>query len=277
MSKGVSKKPRRGRPTPPRTTDETFADIISIPSDEEATALVDPLPACMANGSDDSSRLLPLQQVARIIRKHLAPNTKVSRDAALLMREAASEFICFIASEARDISVADKRRSITPQDIFESMVALDFEEDARALHCWSMNRSRTSGSSTSTSTTTSSSPSSFPSPSEQHEDPPEALTSAPRISPSSSPSVRPSPPEALADHYTTSTMSMQMPVPMPIYSTWMPVPIPGGMPAMSNSASTHILALQHEYWRRMGHMNHMSHMSHTSHMSHRVTAAGFGQ
>jgi len=276
MSKGVSKKPRRGRPTPPRSTDDTLADIF-IPSDEEATALVDPLPACMANGSDDSSRLLPLQQVARIIRKHLAPNTKVSRDAALLMREAASEFICFIASEARDISVADKRRSITPQDIFESMVALDFEEDARALHCWTINRSRTSGvgSSTSTSTTSSSTPSSFPSPSEQHEDPPEASTSAPRtISPSPSPSVRQSPLESLAGHYTASTMSMPMPMPMPMPSTWMPVPIPGGMSAMSTSASTHILALQHEYWRRMGHMGHMSHMSH---MSHRVTAAGFGQ
>ena len=90
--------------------------------------------------TDKKPTVLPLQQIARIMRKHLPPTSKISRDAVLLMREAATEYACFIAAEARDISCADARRSITAKDMIMSMKKLGFDEDALIMHCWMLKR-----------------------------------------------------------------------------------------------------------------------------------------
>jgi histone H3/H4 len=146
--KGISKASRKGR----ATLSPAVPDLSDIHMAARALAAESPLadvesPALRAESiyiANEPSRLLPLLPVTRIMRKHLTPNTKVSKDAALLLQDAATEFICFIAAEARDLSIADGRRSITPRDALASMIKLDFEEDAHVLQCWMRNRSASS-------------------------------------------------------------------------------------------------------------------------------------
>ena len=54
----------------------------------------------------------------------LPKDAKVARDAKHLMQELVSEFICFITSEANDISLAEKRKAISQEDILASFAEL---------------------------------------------------------------------------------------------------------------------------------------------------------
>ena len=54
----------------------------------------------------------------------LPKDAKVARDAKNLMQELVSEFICFITSEANDISLAEKHKAISQEDILESFAVL---------------------------------------------------------------------------------------------------------------------------------------------------------
>ena len=54
----------------------------------------------------------------------LPKDAKIARDAKHLMQELVSEFICFITSEANDISLAEKRKAISQEDILESFSVL---------------------------------------------------------------------------------------------------------------------------------------------------------
>ena len=51
-------------------------------------------------------------------------DAKIARDAKHLMQELVSEFICFITSEANDISLAEKRKAISQEDILASFGVL---------------------------------------------------------------------------------------------------------------------------------------------------------
>ena len=64
-------------------------------------------------------RYLPLANVARIMAKELAGATeaKVSGSAKALMQEAATEFVCFVMSEANDLAKQERRRSVSGKDL----------------------------------------------------------------------------------------------------------------------------------------------------------------
>ena len=84
----------------------------------------------------DAQRLLPGANVARIMSRELLVGCKISRDARALMQELATEFICFITSEANDMSLADGRRSITSMDLINACVALDLGEMAEITRAY---------------------------------------------------------------------------------------------------------------------------------------------
>ena len=87
----------------------------------------------------EQERLLPMANVAKLMAKQLPPTAKISREAKVLMQEMASEFICFIAAEASDLSLQANQQAITPDQIIESLDKLDFSifvpcmEEAKSL------------------------------------------------------------------------------------------------------------------------------------------------
>ena len=67
-------------------------------------------------------RFMPIAIIAKIMARELAHLgfAKISHDAKMLMQEAATEFICFIMSEANDQALQAKRKSVSGQDIINA-------------------------------------------------------------------------------------------------------------------------------------------------------------
>jgi histone H3/H4 len=73
----------------------------------------------------EQDRLLPMANVARLMGSELPNDAKISRDAKVLMQELASEVICFLTSEANDISLSEQRKAISQADILNACIRLD--------------------------------------------------------------------------------------------------------------------------------------------------------
>ena len=65
-----------------------------------------------------------MANVARLMALELPKDAKISRDAKVMMQELVSEAICFVTSEANDISLGEGRKALTPDDILCAMDAL---------------------------------------------------------------------------------------------------------------------------------------------------------
>ena len=67
-------------------------------------------------------RFMPIAIIAKIMARELSHlgYAKISHDAKTLMQEAATEFICFIMSEANDQALQSKRKSVPGQDIINA-------------------------------------------------------------------------------------------------------------------------------------------------------------
>ena len=65
---------------------------------------------------------MPIAIIAKIMARELSHlgYAKISHDAKTLMQEAATEFICFIMSEANDQALQAKRKSVVGQDIINA-------------------------------------------------------------------------------------------------------------------------------------------------------------
>ena len=79
-----------------------------------------------ASGTDDQ-RLLPIANISRIMKRALPPSAKMSKEAKACVQECVSEFIGFITNEASERLVEDKRKTITGDDVIDSMRALGFD------------------------------------------------------------------------------------------------------------------------------------------------------
>ncbi|KOO28859.1 histone-like transcription factor [Chrysochromulina tobinii] len=66
-----------------------------------------------------------MANVARLMAMELPKDAKIARDAKVLMQEMVSEFICFITSEANDVSIAMGRKALTPDDILAAFENLE--------------------------------------------------------------------------------------------------------------------------------------------------------
>jgi len=75
----------------------------------------------------EQDRLLPIANISRIMKRALPTNAKMSKEAKACIQECVSEFIGFITSEASDRLVEDKRKTITGDDVIDSMKALGFD------------------------------------------------------------------------------------------------------------------------------------------------------
>ncbi|EIJ88128.1 nuclear transcription Y subunit beta [Nematocida parisii] len=64
-----------------------------------------------------SDRLLPVANVAGIMKKTIPKKAKISRDAKEMMQRAASEFIAFITCKAQDLCKLEKRKTLTGDDL----------------------------------------------------------------------------------------------------------------------------------------------------------------
>ncbi|KAI8868277.1 nuclear transcription factor Y subunit B-3, partial [Ramicandelaber brevisporus] len=83
-----------------------------------------------------NERLLPIANVARIMKKALPESAKVSKEAKECVQECVSEFISFITSEASDRCQQEKRKTINGDDILWAMQSLGFENYAEVMRLY---------------------------------------------------------------------------------------------------------------------------------------------
>ncbi|XP_078440666.1 nuclear transcription factor Y subunit B-4-like [Wolffia australiana] len=70
-----------------------------------------------ADNNNESETQLPLANVARIMRKIVPPNAKLSQEARETVQESATEFISFVTSEAAAKCLKEDRKTINGDDI----------------------------------------------------------------------------------------------------------------------------------------------------------------
>ncbi len=73
-------------------------------------------------------RLLPIANISRIMKQALPQNAKVAKDAKDCIQECVTEFIGFITSESSERLARNDRKTITGDDIIDSMRSLGFED-----------------------------------------------------------------------------------------------------------------------------------------------------
>lgn len=81
----------------------------------------------------EQDRYLPVANINRIMKRSLPPNAKIAKDAKETVQECVSEFISFITSEASDKVLAEKRKTITGDDVLWAMSTLGFDKYVEPL------------------------------------------------------------------------------------------------------------------------------------------------
>ncbi len=76
----------------------------------------------------EQDRLLPIANVARIMKQAIPPNAKIAKDAKETVQECVSELISFVTSEACDRCQQEKRKTINGEDIVWAFEALGFDQ-----------------------------------------------------------------------------------------------------------------------------------------------------
>jgi len=78
----------------------------------------------------EQDRLLPIANVARIMKQAVPANAKIAKDAKECAQECVSEFISFVTSEAAERCQQEKRKTINGEDIIWAMETLGFDQYA---------------------------------------------------------------------------------------------------------------------------------------------------
>lgn len=81
----------------------------------------------------EQDRLLPIANVARIMKMAVPSNAKIAKDAKETVQECVSEFIAFVTSEASDRCQQEKRKTINGEDILWAMESLGFDHYVQLL------------------------------------------------------------------------------------------------------------------------------------------------
>lgn len=81
----------------------------------------------------EQDRLLPIANVARIMKMAVPTNAKIAKDAKETVQECVSEFIAFVTSEASDRCQQEKRKTINGEDILWAMESLGFDHYVQLL------------------------------------------------------------------------------------------------------------------------------------------------
>lgn len=75
----------------------------------------------------EQDRLLPIANVARIMKCALPTNAKIAKDAKETIQECVSEFILFVTSEASDRCQQEKRKTVNGEDLLWALKSLGFD------------------------------------------------------------------------------------------------------------------------------------------------------
>ncbi|CCH59632.1 hypothetical protein TBLA_0B08160 [Henningerozyma blattae CBS 6284] len=123
-------------PAPPNATlnaanSSSLSSLSSSSPSSTSTSVAEPF--AHITTLRDQDRLLPINNVARIMKQTLPPATKVSKDAKLLVQECLSEFISFVTSEAADRCDAARRKTLSGEDVLVALHELGFEHYAALL------------------------------------------------------------------------------------------------------------------------------------------------
>lgn len=100
------------------------APMPSGPLGMQARCQPRPTPPSVPTPLREQDRLLPMANVARLMTSELKKDSKVAKDAKLLMQEFVSEFICFVTSEAADFAAAADHKAIMPDDFLNALESL---------------------------------------------------------------------------------------------------------------------------------------------------------
>ena len=95
----------------------------------------------------EQDRFMPIANIAKIMARELAHtgHAKISQDTKTLMQECATEFICFIMSEANDQAAQAKRKAVSGQDIInacQKMGARQCQQSLAPQRPWSATECR---------------------------------------------------------------------------------------------------------------------------------------
>ena len=95
----------------------------------------------------EQDRFMPIANIAKIMARELAHtgHAKISQDTKTLMQECATEFICFIMSEANDQAAQAKRKAVSGQDIInacQNMGAHQCQQSLAPQRPWSATECR---------------------------------------------------------------------------------------------------------------------------------------
>lgn len=88
------------------------------------------------SGGEEREERLPLSNVGKIMRAVLDERLKVSREAKLLMEECVGEFIAFVSSEAGDRCLAERRKTVSAEDVLVVMRRLGFDNYVYLLQAY---------------------------------------------------------------------------------------------------------------------------------------------
>ncbi|KAG6750484.1 hypothetical protein POTOM_044980 [Populus tomentosa] len=87
---------------------------------------------------DEQDQLLPIANVGRVMKQHLPPAARVSKEAKQRMQECATEFISFVTSEASNKCRTENRKTVNGDDVCWALSSLGFDDYAdttvRYLH-----------------------------------------------------------------------------------------------------------------------------------------------
>ena len=84
----------------------------------------------------EQDRLLPIANIARIMKQKLPGNAKISKEAKETVQECVSEFISFVTSEASDKCRNDKRKTVNGSDVLFAMRTLGFDQYCQVLEAY---------------------------------------------------------------------------------------------------------------------------------------------
>lgn len=84
----------------------------------------------------EQDRYLPIANVARVMKRSLPQQAKLSKEAKECVQECVSEFISFVTSQAIDKSALEKRKTLNGEDVLWAMHTLGFEHYAETLRIY---------------------------------------------------------------------------------------------------------------------------------------------
>ena len=77
--------------------------------------------------TDKSTRLLPLANLSRVMKRALPPASKISKDSKEVIEDSAVEFLLFLTSQFSETVHAEDRKAVSGEDVLNALSELGFD------------------------------------------------------------------------------------------------------------------------------------------------------